>query len=127
MLEKAILGGPYPIKKLADKLQISRNTLYQKFKKQDLSYDFILEVGSLIHYDFTQEFKELSTTLFIDRATHAKKLGILQAKHVYLAARFDKLLRFLVHIAQKYPMNNDLAVEIREMRSASEVQPRTKS
>ncbi|MEO1218985.1 MAG: helix-turn-helix domain-containing protein [Bacteroidota bacterium] len=121
VVEKVVLGGPYPIKKLADKLQISRNTLYQKFKKQDLSYDFILEVGSLIHHDFTQEFKELSPTLFIDRATHARKLGILQAKHVYLAARYDQLLRFLVHIAQKYPLSNGIAADIREMRTASEI------
>ncbi|MEN0016593.1 MAG: hypothetical protein AAF706_03175 [Bacteroidota bacterium] len=127
VLEKVVLGGPYSIKKLAEKLQISRNALYQKFKKQDLSYDFILEVGSLIHHDFTQEFKELSPNLFIDRATHARKLGILQDKHVFLAARHDQLLRFLVHIAQKYPLSNGLTTEIKEMRTASEIRSSARS
>ena len=120
-LEKVVMGGPYSIKKLADKLQISRNTLYQKFKKQDLSYDFILEVGSIVHHDFSKEFEELSTSIFVDRAAQAKKLGILQESYACLTERYSKLLRFLVHIAQAYSLGSKLTGDIREMQAASEI------
>ena len=44
---------------LAKRLRISRGTLHNRFKTRNLSYDFIIEVGSAIGFDFSSIFKEL--------------------------------------------------------------------
>ena len=59
IVEKIVRRSGYSITKLAKKLQISRNTLYNRFANPNLGYSFIMDVGSIIHYDFTIDFPEI--------------------------------------------------------------------
>ncbi|MEL6606959.1 MAG: helix-turn-helix domain-containing protein, partial [Bacteroidota bacterium] len=45
IVEEAVRRSGFSIKKLAERLKISRNTLYNRFKEPELSYDFIAAVG----------------------------------------------------------------------------------
>ena len=41
----------------------SRKWLYNAFENPHLSIDYILEIGKIIHYDFSEEIKELNLSL----------------------------------------------------------------
>ncbi|MEL6607046.1 MAG: helix-turn-helix domain-containing protein [Bacteroidota bacterium] len=102
ILEAVIRSSGYSLKALAEKLSISRNTLYNKFKEHDLSYEFILKVGDLIHYDFTYEYPEIKTTVSVDKNQHAAELWRLEQKYTRLLESYNRLLSFLVRAANDY-------------------------
>lgn len=104
-LEIAVRRGSYSIKTLAEKLRISRNTLYNKFKDHNLSYDFILQVGDIIHYDFKEDFPELKTTVPIDEAKHARELQRFKKDYTRLLERYHKLFGVLFKITHEHGLD----------------------
>jgi hypothetical protein len=60
IVEKVVRKSGYALTKLVDRLDISRNTLYNKFNNASLSYRFIQEVGHTLHYNFSFDFPEMS-------------------------------------------------------------------
>ena len=46
--------------KLADRIGISRQTLYRYFELNDLDFEWIIKIGAVIEHDFTAQFPELS-------------------------------------------------------------------
>lgn len=105
ILEMAVRKSPYPIKALAEKLGISRNTLYNKFREHNLNYDFILKVGDIIHYDFKDDFPELKTTVPIHIAKHARELWKLERRYLQLLERYDKLFSLLVKLTHEHGLD----------------------
>ncbi|MFT5778363.1 MAG: putative transcriptional regulator [Crocinitomicaceae bacterium] len=61
IIEKRIRESGYSITKLAIKLGKSRRWMYLLFEKTTIPLDLILEIGKIIHHDFTDEIKELKT------------------------------------------------------------------
>ena len=102
ILEAVVRRSGYSLKFLAEKLGISRNTLYNRFKEHDLSYDFILQVGDAIHYDFTYDYPEIKTSVSVEKSQHAAELWRLEQKYRRLLERYNKLLSFLVRTANDY-------------------------
>ncbi len=58
ILEKAIRQSGIPITRIVKKLSKSRRWLYNQFTRQDVSLDIFLEIGKLIHHDFSLELNE---------------------------------------------------------------------
>ena len=58
ILETAIRQSGVPITRIVKKLSKSRRWLYNQFTRQDVSLDVFLEIGKLIHHDFSQELNE---------------------------------------------------------------------
>ena len=106
ILEAVIRRSGYPIKALAARLGISRNTIYNKFREHDLSYEFIVRVGDIIHYDFTHEYPEIKTTVSLDKDQHAAELWKLEHKYTRLLERYNKLLSFLVRATNDYRLES---------------------
>jgi hypothetical protein len=102
ILEEIARKSGYSLKALAEKLGVNRNTIYNKFKEYDLSYDFIIRVGKVIHYDFTYEYPEITTTVTIDKNQHAADLWRLERKYTHLLERYDKLLSFLLRLTNDF-------------------------
>jgi len=102
ILEAVLKQSGYPLKTLAEKLGISRNTIYNKFKEYNLSYDFIVRVGELIHYDFTYEYPEIKNTVKISKRQHFAELWWLEKKYTQLLERYNNLLSFLLRMANDY-------------------------
>ncbi len=105
-VEKIVRRSGYPLTRLASKLGISRNTLYNRFENPNLGYRFIMEVGNVIHYDFTTDFPHMKEELeqmhdvplqMVDRET----IEILQAesKYIQLLEKYVKLLSILAKLA----------------------------
>lgn len=63
VIRDAIKASGVAIGVVAEKMNISRKTLYNKFKEPSIPYSFILKLGEVIHHDFAQEFPHLSKTV----------------------------------------------------------------
>jgi hypothetical protein len=110
IVEKIVRKSGYSLTKLADKLEISRNTLYNRFDNANLGYRFIMDVGNIIHYDFTLDFPEMKKepSLIEDYSTFTSRkedkaadLWRIEAKYTHLLERYTKLLGILVKIANE--------------------------
>ncbi|MHB9148194.1 MAG: helix-turn-helix domain-containing protein [Candidatus Amoebophilus sp.] len=100
IVEKVVRRSAYPLTKLADKLNISRNTLYNSFKSANLNYCFIQEVGKIVHYDFSVDFSE------IQKEEHARgeknnELIRIEIKYSNLLEKRIKLLGLPVKVASQ--------------------------
>ena len=59
IVEQAVRKSGFPIAELARRMKRSRRHVYNLFENPNISLDVILEVGKVIHHDFSKEFKEL--------------------------------------------------------------------
>lgn len=116
ILEKAIRDSGYPITALARKLNISRNTIYQKFKADELDFDFIRKIGSIIQYDFSIDIPELSESNYGTVPSHAaltnQELASLKENYTTLLEAYSTLLRILI----KTNTENNLALLKKEIQ-----------
>ena len=58
ILEKAVRESGMPLTKLSKKMAKSRRWMYNAFENENLSIDYILEIGKIIHYDFSEDLKD---------------------------------------------------------------------
>lgn len=63
VIRDAVKASGVAIGVVAEKMSISRKTLYNKFKESSIPYSFILKLGEVIHHDFSQDFPHLSKTV----------------------------------------------------------------
>ena len=59
LIEKAVRESGYSITRLAKRLGKSRRWMYQIFEKPNVSMDYVLQIGKVIHHDFSSEIKGL--------------------------------------------------------------------
>ena len=59
IIEKAIRQSGYSITKLAKKLGKSTRWMYYMFESSNVSIDYILKIGEILHHDFSNDIKEL--------------------------------------------------------------------
>ncbi|MHA7877753.1 MAG: helix-turn-helix domain-containing protein [Bacteroidota bacterium] len=106
IVEDAVRKSGFSLKKLSERLKISRNTLYNRFREPELSYEFIRAVGDIIHYNFSIDFAELQEEIdemgespmsYTDQDT--AELLRLEKKYTGLLERYNKLLSILARCA----------------------------
>ena len=61
IIEKAVRESGYSITRLAQDMGKSRRWVYQIFENRIVPVDYILSIGKFIHYDFTEDIKELKS------------------------------------------------------------------
>ena len=101
-VEATVRKSGYSIKAIAEKMGVSRNTIYNKFREHDLSYEFIVRVGDIIHYDFTSDFPEMKTDVVLDKDKQVVELWKVERKYIILLERYNRLLGFLIKVANDY-------------------------
>lgn len=57
IIEKAVRESGHSITKLAQKMGKSRRWVYQIFDSAVVPIDYIIEIGKIIHYDFSEDIK----------------------------------------------------------------------
>lgn len=60
IIKEAIYISGYPITELAKRLGKSRRWMYLMFENSNVSLDIVLQIGKIIHHDFTEEIKEFN-------------------------------------------------------------------
>src|SRR5688572_28113160 len=60
IVERIVRESGYSITKLATKLGKSRRWMYLAFENRNISIDIILQIGAIIHYDFSTEISDLT-------------------------------------------------------------------
>lgn len=59
IIEKAVRKSGYSITKIAKKLGKSARWMYYMFESTNVPIDYVLQIGEVIHYDFSDDIKEL--------------------------------------------------------------------
>jgi len=96
IVEKAIRQSGYPITKLAKKLGKSPRWMYYTFDKHNVPIDHILEIGKVIHYDFSNEIKELKRYKIVVQQEEVKEpLLDYKLKDEEIALWKDKYLKLM--------------------------------
>jgi len=100
IVKNAVYQSGYSITKLAQKLGKSRRWMYLLFDNATVSLDVILQIGEIIHHDFSQEIKELKTTSQIVNdnlapynADEFKNAEYWKNKYLNLLEEYNALLR----------------------------------
>ncbi len=107
ILEKAVRQSGYPITKVAERLGITRTTLYNKFGKPDLPSDFLIHAGEVIYYDFSIDLPELSENIRNAKEKRHQNeketfsLLELQKKYSDLLENYTRLTSFLINITNE--------------------------
>ena len=60
IIKAAIYRSGIPITELAKRLGKSRRWMYLMFENNSVSLDIVLQIGKIIHHDFSEDFKEFS-------------------------------------------------------------------
>lgn len=106
IVENIVRKSGFSLKKLAERMKISRNTLYNRFRDPELGYEFIVDVGRIIHYNFSIDFPELDNEVnelgepwiqYGDK--DAVELLKREKKYTALLERYNQLLSMLVKLA----------------------------
>ncbi|ROT47480.1 hypothetical protein [Candidatus Cardinium hertigii] len=99
IIENVVRKSGISLSVLAAKMGVSRNTLYNRFKEQNLNYDFILTLGMIIHYNFAVEFPEMRLDTAPPEDARAE-LWKLEKKYKNLLEKYNRLLKFLLKKSQ---------------------------
>jgi predicted transcriptional regulator len=59
IVERAVRRSGYKLTELVKRIGKSRRWIYNAFENPNLSIDHVLEIGKVIHYDFSDEINEL--------------------------------------------------------------------
>ena len=125
IIEKAVRGSGYTLVQVAKRVGVSRSTLYNAFGQETLNTNFINRLGRVIHYDFTKDFPEIvHDEGYIDLDDHLdlykrkieQELSEVQKKYYQILEEYNKLLHFLVRIAN----NSDLYTLKKEISKFTE-------
>lgn len=95
IIEKAIRQSGYPIAQIARKLGKSRRWLYYIFESNNVSLDVFIEVGNIIHYDFSEDVKELKKIKQSEDSPFKKNTGeidLWKNKYYQLLEKYHHLL-----------------------------------
>ena len=112
IVDIAVRRSGYSLTKVAQRLRISRGTLYKRFTERDLSDEFILQVGKAINYDFSIDFPELEDDKRVMESLKKRKVNSeviistrslikLEKKYKKLLDAYHKLVIFLIKIGEE--------------------------
>ena len=101
ILETAIRQSGVPITRIVKKMSKSRRWLYNQFTRQDVSLDVFLEIGKLIHHNFSQdlnEFKPNARLSHLIEDANDNEYGNQNAqywkdKYMHLLEEYNELLK----------------------------------
>ena len=64
IIKEAVYKSGYPITELAKRMGKSRRWVYLLFENTTVSIDIMLQIGKIIHYDFSEKLNTPSLYLF---------------------------------------------------------------
>jgi predicted transcriptional regulator len=65
IIKDAVYKSGYPITELAKRIGKSRRWVYLLFENATVSIDIMLQIGKIIHYDFTEDLHTFGKNLYL--------------------------------------------------------------
>ena len=90
ILKEAIYKSGIPITEIAKRMGKSRRWMYLMFENSTVSLDIVLQIGKIIHHDFSYSIKELTTSLKVNESPTAYEKEEISAD--YWKNKYLKLL-----------------------------------
>lgn len=94
IIEEAVRKSGIPLTLIAKRMKKSRRHLYNIFQNPHLSLDEIVQIGKIIHHDFSENFTELRNLKKIDSNNNLKVLSdsFWKDKYLELLEKYNYLL-----------------------------------
>jgi len=95
VIKRVVKESGISITQLAAKLGKSRQWLYNVFDSDQVSFDAILEIGKVLHYDFSSDFKQLKKYVISEPSNIAEEESVnyWKQKYIDLLEEYNKLLK----------------------------------
>ncbi|WP_288980528.1 CRISPR-associated protein Cas4 [uncultured Flavobacterium sp.] len=94
IIKEAVYKSGFPITELAKRMGKSRRWVYLLFENPIVSIDTILQIGSIIHYDFSDEIETLKSHTLNDTAlNYSKEEAYWKNKYLKLLEEYNELLK----------------------------------
>ncbi len=95
IIRKAVYNSGYTITEIAKSIGKSRKWMYLMFENSNVSLDMVLQIGKIIHYDFTDEIKEFNpnSTIVNEPPTVNQNAEYWKDKYLKLLEEYNWLLK----------------------------------
>ena len=99
IIRKAVYNSGLTITEIAKSIGKSRKWMYLMFENSNVSLDLVLKIGKIIRYDFTADFKELSTSAriksesFVASEENEPNAEFWKNKYLKLLEEYNELLK----------------------------------
>jgi predicted transcriptional regulator len=94
IIKEAVYKSGFPITALAKRMGKSRRWVYLLFENPTVPIDTVLQIGSIIHYDFSEEIETLKPYVVNDTPlSYSKEEGYWKNKYLKLLEEYNELLK----------------------------------
>jgi plasmid maintenance system antidote protein VapI len=103
IIEKAVRASGYSITRLARKMGKTPRWLYYIFDNDTVPVDYMLQIGEIIHHDFTEEieslkkYKAYTASQVVYEQLNAAQSGVhpdyWKNKYLHLLEQYNEMLR----------------------------------
>jgi hypothetical protein len=96
IIKEAVYKSGYPITELAKRMGKSRRWVYLLFENTTVSIDIMLQIGKIIHYDFSEELNRPSANLFTTNEPPSPYISdedYWKNKYLNLLEEYNELLK----------------------------------
>jgi len=84
IIRKAVYNSGFTITEIAKTIGKSRKWMYLMFENNTVSLDLVLKIGKVIHYDFTEDIKELRSSTRLNNSLDKEESEAEYWKNKYL-------------------------------------------
>jgi transcriptional regulator with XRE-family HTH domain len=93
IIKEAVYKSGFPITELAKRMGKSRRWVYLLFENPTVSIDMILQIGNILHYDFSDEIETLKPHVLNDTPlSYSKEEAYWKNKYLKLLEEYNELL-----------------------------------
>jgi hypothetical protein len=94
IIKEAVYKSGFPITELAKRMGKSRRWVYLLFENPMVSIDTLLQIGTIIHYDFSEEIETLKPHVLNDTSiNYNKEETYWKNKYLKLLEEYNELLK----------------------------------
>ena len=101
IVEQAVRSSGHNLSSLAKRLGKSRKWLYDAFENPMLSLEYMIEIGKLIHYDFSDHIPELRRTYVSTEESSNLNEPSWKDKYIALLEEHQRLLARLLALQEE--------------------------
>ena len=91
IIRKAVYNSGSTITEIAKSIGKSRKWMYLKFENNNVPLDLVLQIGKIIHHDFSGEIKELKNAVLLQNEESSAEYW--KNKYLKLLEEYTELLK----------------------------------